>query len=175
MAILSDQPYTLTNIFEWYEVTIGLKNFTTIDYFDWCRQHDMCHAGDYRRDESEDLMLQALRQQLSEVYATGPFDNQWYIELNRVFVMALAKCWELDPGSMRIDIKQRLCRSLNMTGYGCAPVSITITGHMMPGSKMPEEKVCILKFEPKFDHIDDWARLIIRNGKDNGFIIAGPR
>lgn len=175
MAVLSEQPYSLTSILEWYGVNINLKNFTSIDYYDWCKQHDMCYATDYRRDEAEDLMICALRNQLSEVFATGPFDNQWYTEFHRVFVMALAKCWELDAGSIWVDIKQRYCRSLNMTGYGCAPVKITIIGHMLPGSKVPEEKACVLEFHPKFDHIDDWARLIVKDGNGHGFIIAGPQ
>ena len=175
MAILSEQPYELNSILEWYGVTIGLWNFSPMDYFDWCRQHEQCHADDYTPGAADHLMCNVLKTQLAEVYATGPFDAQWYTSFHATFVTALAKCWELDMGSMQVDIKQRYCRSLNMNGsYGCAPQMITITGHMLPGSKVPNAKQCIIKFEPKFDHIDDWVRLITRTGK-NGYIIAGPQ
>ena len=175
MAILSEQPYELNSILEWYGVTIGLRNFSPMDYFDWCRQHEQCHADDYTPGAADHLMCNVLRTQLAEVYTTGPFDAQWYTSFHATFVTALAKCWELDMGSMQVDIKQRYCRSLNMNGsYGCVPQMITITGHMLPGSKVPNAKQCIIKFEPKFDHIDDWVRLITRTGK-NGYIIAGPQ
>lgn len=159
---------------EWYDVVIGLRNFTPIDYFDWCRQHDLCHANDYSRDEADHLMCEALRKQLAEVYATGPFDALWYTEFHRIFVTELANCWELDMGSINVDIKQRYGQSLNMSGYGCMPITITITGKLFPNSKVIEEKSCTLQFTPKFDHIDQWVRLITKSGK-NGYIIAGPR
>ena len=175
MAILSEQPYELTGIDQWYDVDIDLSGFTLRDHWDWCRQHDISFATDYRFDESQEMFTQELIKFLkTHIYASGPFDAQWYTSFHSIFVTALAKCWELDMGSMQVDIKQRYCRSLSMPGHGCAPQKITIVGTLLPGSKTREAKTCTIKFSPKFDHIDDWVRLITRTGK-NGYIIAGPQ
>ena len=174
MAILSEQPFQLTNICDWYGVNISLKNFSTSDYYDWCRYNYLTHADDYRMDEAEDLMIHELRNIMTEIHATGPFDNQWYVEFHRVLVTVLAKVWDIELSNIIVDIKQRYCKLLNMQGCGCVPVKITITGNPMPCSKIPNEKSCTLNFIPKFDHINDWVRLITKSGK-SGYIIAGPQ
>lgn len=174
MSVLSEQPYELRSIFEWYKVNLTLRGFSPVDYADWCRMHQLCHSTDYSLRESEDLMCKALLCLLKTIYLRHPFDEKWLANLHRVFVPKLAENWELDMGSMHVSIIQRYCQSLSMNKtYGCYPEVITITGHLL-GMNL-EQKECIIDLEPKFDKIDMWNRLITKDGKGNGYIIAGPQ
>lgn len=174
MSVLSDEPFVLAGMDQWFLIDITLEGFTPHDYFDWCRFHELCHAWDYSNDEARSLFYKELLKALTSIYSSGPFDALWLRSFNSIFVRELAECWELDMGSMHVVTKQRYCRSFSMNGHGCYPAEITVTGTLLPGSRTQEEKKCIIKFEPMFDHIDDWVRLNINAGK-NGYIIAGPQ
>lgn len=174
MSILNDEPFVLAGMNQWYRIEISLEGFTPHDYFDWCRLHELCHADDYSLATAQQLFHKELLKALTGIYASNPFDVQWYKSFGTIFVRELAECWGLTMGDMNTTIKQRYCRSFSMNGHGCYPAEIAITGMLLPGSKTREEKKCIIKFEPMFGHIDEWVRLNIKAG-NNGYIIAGPQ
>lgn len=105
--VLSDKPYELTSIFDWCTVNIWFDNFDSTDYMDWCEQHEMCHATDYRKDEAKDMMETAIRESLKKIYAKSKSDVMWSQRIMQSLIPEIAECWDVPTSFMKMTLEHK--------------------------------------------------------------------
>lgn len=159
MSVLSNEPMTITNISDWYKVSIEFGGWTPQDYTDWHRYN---RSGSLVsvikvRDEKEILeqYRETLRKELLDIYMENPTDIiNWQPKFHKIFVTKVAQCWCQSLERISVNTDWHYLSTPNTRGAH-APYIKTIEIRCRISKKY--EKSIMIDLEPRMEIIDAWA------------------
>lgn len=158
MGILSDKPYNLPNISDWFKVSIHIEGFDITDWVDWCRIHfdtdGLKRANDLPYKALLGLYRNALRSDLLDLYIESPNElANWHADFYRLFLKKIANCWNRSLTELKLHTESSYINTPHMKGsIGPYPEVIKIECDL---AKQYHKEI-IIDLEPKTDIIDKW-------------------